>query len=200
MESMISRIFDYLHRVLQYLCRRPRYGEYHVSDIVKKALIITPRYVWLKECVHISYNSRIEGVAEYAGKTYNPQIILEKGVSIQQNLHLTCAERIVIGPDTAIGANVTVTDIHHPYTDITKPIDAQPIEVHPVEIGAECKIYNNAVILPGTKIGRHVTVGANSVVSGVIPDYCVVVGAPARIVKQYDAATGQWLKKDDNVG
>lgn len=199
MESMIGRTFDYLRRVIQYLYRRPAYGEYHVSDIVKKALIITPRYIWLKECVHISYNSRIEGISEYADRKYTPQIIFEEGVSIQQNFHLTCAERIVIGQGTAIAANVTVTDIHHPYTDITKAIDAQPIEVHPVEIGAECKIYNNAVILPGTRIGRHVTVGANSVVSGVIPDYCVVAGAPARIVKRYDAATGQWLKTDSDA-
>ena len=35
------------------------------------------------------------------------------------------------------------------------------------------------VVLPGARIGRHVTIGANSVVTGEIPDHSVAVGAPA---------------------
>ena len=34
------------------------------------------------------------------------------------------------------------------------------------------------VVLPGARIGKHVTVGANSVVTGELPDYCVAVGVP----------------------
>ena len=36
------------------------------------------------------------------------------------------------------------------------------------------------VVLPGARIGRHVTVGANSVVTGELPDYCVAAGAPGQ--------------------
>ena len=52
------------------------------------------------------------------------------------------------------------------------------------------------MILPGTVIGNHVSVGANSVVSGIIPDYSVVVGAPAIVVKRYDEMSKSWRKKD----
>lgn len=107
---------------------------------------------------------------------------------------MTCAESIEIGENTAIAANVTITDIHHPYNDIATPIERQDLVVKPVKIGRDCKIYNNAVILPGTVIGNHVSVGANSVVSGVIPDYSVVVGAPAIIVKRYDYLSKTWRK------
>jgi acetyltransferase-like isoleucine patch superfamily enzyme len=39
-------------------------------------------------------------------------------------------------------------------------------------------------VLPGSNIGRHVVVGANSVVTGDLPDNCVAAGVPARVIKQ----------------
>ena len=146
------------------------------------------------ENVLIWYHGRVEGVSRYNCVSFRPRIILHDRVRIQQNLHMTCAESIEIGENTAIAANVTITDIHHPYNDIATPIERQDLVVKPVKIGRDCKIYNNAVILPGTVIGNHVSVGANSVVSGVIPDYSVVVGAPAIIVKRYDYLSKTWRK------
>ena len=48
----------------------------------------------------------------------------------------------------------------------------------------------------GASIGKHCVIGANSVVIHDIPDYCVAVGAPARIVKRYDFSAQQWRKTD----
>lgn len=109
-------------------------------------------------------------------------------------MHLTCAGRIEIGSQTAIAANVTITDIDHPYTNVELPVERQPIAVTPVKIGADSKIYNNAVILPGTEIGKHCVVGANSVVKGVFPDFCILAGVPARIVKRYNFSSEKWEK------
>jgi acetyltransferase-like isoleucine patch superfamily enzyme len=135
----------------------------------------------------------VQAVTQYNQRYFSPEIIFEDGVSVQQNLHLTCADQIVIGKNTAIAANVSITDIHHPYDDISIPIESQDIHVSRVRIGKDSKIYNNAVILPGVIIGEHVTIGANSVVITNLPDYCVAVGAPARIVKRYSFEKNQWL-------
>lgn len=185
-----------LQRVWLYLWRKNQFLEYHYSDVINSPIKITPRFITLEKNVRIYYHGRIEGIGFYQGKKYNPNIILKQGVSIQQNIHLTCAKSVIIGENTAIAANVTITDIHHPYTDINTPIEQQELEVKSVEIGPDCKIYNNAVILPGTKLGKHVTVGANSVVGGYFPDYCVIVGAPAYIIKRYDSVNGVWKKTD----
>lgn len=183
-------------RLLYYLWRKPKFKSYYFSDTILRPIKITPQFIELGERVIIWYHARIQGVKKYNGTIYQPRIILHNGVSIQQNIHLTCANLVEVGDNTAIAANVTITDIHHPYTDIEIPIERQDLVVKSVVIGKDCKIYNNVVILPGTIIGNHVTIGANSVVSGVFPDNCVVIGAPAYIIKRYDNETGKWRKTD----
>ena len=166
---------------------------------VSSTILFTPQFIELGNNVFIGDNARIQGITCYEGIRFEPRIILGDNVSIQQNIHLTCAQQIIIGSNTAIAANVTITDIHHPYDDVTIPIERQELMVKSVSIGESCKIYNNAIILPGTKIGKHVTIGGNSVVNGNIPDYCVAVGSPARIVKRYNFKSNKWEKTNSLI-
>ena len=177
-----------------YFLNRFRFKSIGKKSFIDSPLKITPLCISLGENVRIFKNCRIEGVFNYNNIKFNPSIIVGNNVSVQQNLHLTCANLIVIGKNTAIASNVTITDIHHQYENIKIPIESQDILVQQVKIGENCKIYNNAVILPGCKIGNHVTIGANSVVAIEIPDYSVVVGSPAKIVKRYSFKTKLWDK------
>ena len=93
-----------------------------------------------------------------------------------------------------MASNVTVTDINHPYEDVSLPIEKQPLEVSSVIIGKDCKIYNNVVILKGVNIGEHCVIGANAVVTTDIPDYSVAVGIPAKVIKRYNFDTQRWEK------
>lgn len=169
-----------------------RTGNPAKTAYIKSPLKFSYKHIRWGKGLSIQKNCRIEAVTEYEGIKYNPSIILGNRVSFQQNAHLTCAERIKIGDNTAIASNVTITDIDHPYQDITIPIERQHLKVIPVKIGKDCKIYNNAVILQGTVIGNHCVVGANSVVKGTFPDYSVIVGCPSRIVKRYNFETKEW--------
>lgn len=53
-------------------------------------------------------------------------------------------------------------------------------------IGNNVFIGMNSIILMGTKIGNNVIVGAGSVVSGEIPDNCVIAGNPAKIIRSLE--------------
>ena len=76
----------------------------------------------------------------------------------------------------------------HGYTDYEslqqRPTQRQIVSKGSVIIGKNVWIGDKATILPGVMIGDGVVVGANTVVSKDIPNYSVVVGNPARIIKQ----------------
>ena len=58
-----------------------------------------------------------------------------------------------------------ITDQNHGYEDLTLPISRQSMPERPVRIGAGSWLGHGTVVLPGADIGRHVVVGANSVVT-----------------------------------
>lgn len=105
---------------------------------------------------------------------------------------ITAHTSIEIGDDVWFGQDVYVSDANHGYRDPDTPIGLQFGEHEPVSIGAGSWIGHGAVILPGARVGRNVVVGAGSVVRGVVEDHCVVVGAPARVVRRLERGRG-WV-------
>ncbi|GGD25140.1 acyltransferase [Nocardioides daphniae] len=105
---------------------------------------------------------------------------------------ITAHESIVIGDDVWFGQDVYISDANHGYQDPHTPIGLQFGKHDPVEIGDGSWIGRGAVILPGSRIGRNVVVGAGSVVRGVVPDHSVVVGVPARVVRRLEPGIG-WV-------
>jgi acetyltransferase-like isoleucine patch superfamily enzyme len=101
-------------------------------------------------------------------------------------------ERIEIGDDVFTGHNVYVTDANHGYEDPDTPIGRQFSPSRPVVIGDGSWLGHGAIVLPGASIGRHVVVGAGSVVTSSLPDRCVAVGNPARVIRRYVAGDG-WV-------
>lgn len=98
---------------------------------------------------------------------------------------------IEIGDDVWTGHHVYITDQNHGYDDVDRPISVQTQPERPVRVGDGSWLGHGTVVLPGARIGRHVVIGANSVVTGEIPDYCVAVGSPARVIRRY-AGNGRW--------
>ena len=91
---------------------------------------------------------------------------------------------IVIGDDVWTGHHVYITDQNHGYEDLALPISQQVMPERPVSIGNGSWLGHGTVVLPGAHIGRHVVIGANSVVTGEIPDNSVAAGVPARVIKR----------------
>ena len=86
----------------------------------------------------------------------------------------------------------------HGYEDIHKPIRIQPCKTAIVTIGDDSWIGANAVITSGVTLGKHVVVAAGSVVTKDVPDYSIVAGNPARILKQYNSNTNRWEKPEQS--
>lgn len=161
-------------------------GIKYPSYIGKPILILGLKKIKLGKRVRIYPNVRIEvhGI--------NSKLIIEDNVGIAQNVHITTASELNIKSGATILANVFVTDIDHEYKNIDEHILDQPFSIKKTEIGENCFIGIGAAIQAGTILGNQCIVGANSVVRGVFPDYCVIVGTPARIIKRYNESTKKW--------
>ena len=106
--------------------------------------------------------------------------------------HIYSTHRIVIGESVLTANHVYISDNMHCYEDITLPIMAQPItQLNDVYIGDGSWIGENVCII-GASIGKHCVIGANAVVTANIPDYCVAVGVPAKVIKCFNFETGLW--------
>lgn len=123
-------------------------------------------------------------------------IIIEDDTSIAQNFHIIsgCKQQLKIGKGTTISANVFITNIEHNYQQTGKHILKQPLLSQKTTIGENCFIGYGSVIQAGTVLGKQCIVGANAVVRGTFPDYSVIVGIPAKIVKRYNESSGKWEK------
>ncbi len=62
----------------------------------------------------------------------------------------------------------------------------------PIVIEENVWIGESVSILPGVRIGKGSIIGANSVVSRNIPQFCIAAGIPARILKSYNFNSGRW--------
>lgn len=126
-------------------------------------------------------------------------ITIREDVSIGQNFHIISAkEELSIGAHTTISGNVFITNIDHDYREVGKHILKQSLLVHHTNIGENCFIGYGAAIQAGTVLGKHCIVGANSVVRGTFPDYCVIVGVPGRVIKKYNPLKDEWEKINNN--
>lgn len=122
----------------------------------------------------------------------NSEIIIGENVSIGQNFHITSGGKLLIGSNVTISGNIFITNIDHNYTDIAIPILEQKNIIRETIIGDNCFIGYGACIQSGTKLGKQCIVGANAVVRGEFPDYCVIAGVPAKIIKKYNSKSKLW--------
>ena len=119
---------------------------------------------------------------------------------IGRGSHIVAHQRIDIGADVFTGPYVYITDQNHAYADPDVPIGRQWPANAPVSIGAGSWLGAGAIVLPGSRIGRHVVVGAGSVVRGQVPDHCVVAGVPAKVIRAYVPGDGWRPMRDGAVG
>jgi acetyltransferase-like isoleucine patch superfamily enzyme len=99
---------------------------------------------------------------------------------------------IATGEGNYISPNVGIITANHDPSD-----PKQHLAGRPVTIGRECWIGMNAVLLPGTELGDHTTVGANTVVTKSFPEgHCTLAGVAARLVRRR-APIGEAAASDD---
>lgn len=126
-------------------------------------------------------NSIIEctGVIRELGE----ELIIGDNVGIAANAFIAMRGKVTIGDNTIFGPGVSIHAENHNFSYLNTLIRKQGATRKGVTIGNDCWIGSKAVILDGVNIGNHVIVAAGAVVTKNVPDYAIVGGVPARIIK-----------------
>lgn len=101
-------------------------------------------------------------------------------VSIAAFVHIWGQGGVEIGDYTLIASHVTITSLTH---DTCAKLFAESLISKPVFIGRNVWIGSHATILPGVRVGDGAVIGAGAVVTKDVPTDSIVVGVPAKFLK-----------------
>lgn len=165
------------------------------SSIISPLKIDGGNNIKVGKHVLVSYKSWLAALPLTGEKTC--LLELQDGVTIGHFNHIYATKKVILEKNVLTADKVYISDNLHGYEDILTPIKQQAIiQNNEVVVGEGSWLGENVCVL-GARIGKHCVVGANSVVTKDIPDYCVVVGIPAKIVKRYCFDIQRWRKTDD---
>ena len=191
--NLWNKIFAKIRALVNYSYSFHHYG--------RKSLILRPlqidgkKYISIGDYVVVGEQSWLAAMPLTDNE--HPQLKIGNKCVLGHFNHIYATSEIVIEDSVLTADKVYISDNLHSYADLSKPIIEQPIkQLKKIRIGEGSWIGENVCVI-GASIGKHCTIGANSVVTHDIPDYSVAVGAPARVVKRYNERTQKWEKIEE---
>ncbi len=140
------------------------------------ALVFHPENVSLDEDVYVGHYAILKGY-------YKNELVIGAGSWIGQAAFLHAAGGLTVGRDVGIAPHVCILTSTHADVPRDLPIMSGAIELAPVTLGDGCDVGIGAIVLPGVTIGRGAQIGAGAVVTRDVPDYAIVAGNPARVLR-----------------
>ena len=113
---------------------------------------------------------------------YGRHIILGEGTYVNFNCNFVDDGMITVGKNVMFGPAVTIATVGHPL----RPDMREYMYTDPVTICDNVWIGENVTICPGVTIGEYAVVAAGAVVTKDVPDYAIVGGVPAKVIRYQD--------------
>jgi len=195
---MMGTIFSLLERIVYRLLFFPIYkirlGSIGRGSRLRRPMLSGASRIFIGKNVYIRNNGWL--AAEPVTGESQCRLTIGDGTYVGNACHFFASSSIEIGKKVLFADKVYVSDNVHSFEDPTIPVIDQPVrQLNKVKIDDGAWIGENVCII-GASVGKNSVVGANSVVNKDIPDYCVAVGAPAKIIKRYDFENKSWKKTD----
>lgn len=148
--------------------------------------------MYIADGTHVGYKTWLAALPNTGEEKC--RLVIGKDCSLGNFNHIYATRSIVFGEKVLTADKVYVSDNVHDYHDILTAVKEQPIvQKKDVFIGDGAWLGENVCVI-GASVGKHSVVGANSVVTKDIPDYCIAVGIPAKVIKRYDFEKKEWIR------
>jgi acetyltransferase-like isoleucine patch superfamily enzyme len=182
-----------LRALAHWLRWRPRFAAFGWRSVLERPDLVTGASgIAIGRRVEIRRGARLE--SRRTGSAAGPNLYIGDGTQIHMYFHCGAAERVEIGRNVLIAGRVYVTDHDHdPGRPGDPPIRTGRVLSAATAIEDDCWLGEGCMVLKGVRVGRGSIVGAGAVVNRDVPPYHIVVGAPARAVKRWDAGTQTWV-------
>ena len=131
---------------------------------------------------------------QLTAQDFDSKIVIGNRVTSTGMLTIVAIREVTIEDDVMFASNVLISDGMHGFENANEPYKYQKMwKIAPVLVKRGCWIGQNVVVMPGVTIGTLSIIGANSVVTKSIPDRCIAIGVPARVVKTWDERSQTWV-------
>lgn len=138
-------------------------------------VFVAPNAAVYCERLSIGDRSYIAGLAYVTGD-------ITIGADCSLNPFVVVRGEVRMGDGVRIGAHASILGFNH-RMEPDRPVFTQGVFSKGITLGDDVWVGSNVTILDGVTIGDHVVIGAGSVVTKNIPDYAVVAGNPARVLR-----------------
>jgi acetyltransferase-like isoleucine patch superfamily enzyme len=132
-------------------------------------------------------NIRLECWDAFLDDKFSPNLTIGNFVTMNNNIHIGCINKIVIGNNVLFASNIFVTDHYHGFVD-KRDLNLAPhlrplYSKGPVIIEDDVWIGENVTIMPNVTIGKGCIIGANTVVTKSFEEYSIIAGVPAKLIR-----------------
>lgn len=168
------------------------------SLIEKPKIISGTENIIIGDNTVIGHSIWLSAYDRYRGQVFTPKIVIGSNVNIGHYACITAIDEVKIENGCLISQFVYISDHYHGIdpTFNKSPKDQDLLSKGKVEIGENTFLGFRVTILSGVKLGRHCVVGSHSVVNRSFPEYSMIAGAPAKLIKKFDFDNNCW--KDVN--